>query len=225
MFHTRLMITVALAALLAGHVAADVGQVENRKLTIPRIAAPRIDGDVTDLAWTEAVLKGGRIVCESSTPGSHLTKFPRVACVAYDNEAIYISVVDFSPDPSQLKDGGASPWNGDDIELFFQHDRTNEENVIQVAVSPSGHVAVNNIDKVDRKSDGVKVATTREGIRWITEIAVPFKFLQVDPPKTGDVWGFNLAGKQTATVGWICWNTTYGGFYNFKRFGVLTFGE
>ncbi len=219
------MKTVTLAFLLWSSIAFCAGQVANFRLVIPRISPPRIDGDITDITWTECSLKDGKVVIDLGNEANSRVDCPRVAYIGYSNQALYLCVINFSQDPGKLISAGPKAfWYGDDIELYIQPAGFAPEVYVQIGITPNGEAGQMCIDGKERNITDVKIASTKSGIRWCCEIAVPFSYLGVPPPKPGDTWRFDIAGKQTEG-GWLSWNPTYGGFGNPNRFGFIVFGK
>ncbi len=216
---------VAFAFLLWAIPAFCAGQVPNYRLTIPRITPPRIDGDVTDLAWTECSLKNGKIVIDLDNAANFRVDLPRIAYLGYSSQALYVCVINFTPDPKKLV--SAKPqtfWFGDDVELYIQPAGFTEAEFVQIGITPDGGVGQLCHDGRNRDATEVKTASVRADNRWCLEVAIPFSYLGVPPPKPGDAWRFNIAGKQT-TGGWLSWNPTYGSFTSPDRFATIVFGR
>ena len=202
------------------------GQAPNYELVVPRIAAPNIDGDITDLSWTEASQKNGKIVIDLNNEAKFRVPLPRIAYLGYDQEALYLCIINFCADPAKLVAAGAGHfWNGDDMEVFIQPDLRND-GFTQVAVTPDGVVCGKDYDQVPRDRQLVRAASAKSDLRWMVELAIPYRFLGVPPPKPGDRWGLNLSGRQHGGAsGWLSWNPTYGNFTDPQRFATIVFGK
>jgi len=77
-------------------------------------------------------------------------------------------------------------------------------------------------------SGGTKAAATREeGRSWTVEIAIPFKGLGLETPKSGDKWRFNLARYRPGGEGFeaelIVWSSMERWFLEFDKMGELIF--
>ena len=202
---------VGLLALAAGIVSAET---PNFTITIPKISAPTIDGDLSDAAWLEASQKGGKVVVDQHHQGVAISQYPRVAYIGYDESAVYVAFVIYSPDPSKLVGDSPNWWDNDEVEIFLEPGKAGS--YTQIGVTSAGAIA----------PDGVKAAVKKEGIRLTIEVAIPYSVLGADAPKVGDKWGLNLNGHQVADGDmWVCWNPTYGGFHNAARFATAIFGE
>lgn len=209
---SRSIILAALIGLLAAGLASAT--TPNFTFTIPKISAPTIDGDLDDSAWVEASQKGGKVVVDLSHDGFTITKYPRVAYIGYDENAVYVAFVIYSPDPSKLVGDRSNWWENDEVEIFLEPNKGGS--YTQIGVTSAGAIA----------PEGVKASVKKDGIRLVVEVAVPYSVLGAEAPKVGDKWGLNLNGHQVADGDqWVCWNPTYGGFHNASRFATAVFGE
>ncbi|MBI4025388.1 MAG: hypothetical protein HY360_10445 [Verrucomicrobia bacterium] len=195
--------------------------------TIPRISSPRIDGDLSDLAWTEASQLGGKVVIDLDNAGYSRVARPRVAYLGYDNTALYFAFIDYSPNPAKLASNDKAFWQGDSIEIYAQWDRSNPNAYIQFGITPSGYIELRPADEKPRSKTDLLVAIKKTEFCWYTEVAIPFALFEVKPPKAGDVWGLNLCGRQaafrTSSTGNLTWCPPYGGFGAPSRFAKLRF--
>jgi len=192
---TRVVVVQLLAiTLLAAQAAADVtGPHEKLTVNIPRITAPRIDGDLTDIGWTEASIKGGRAVVDLlfswKHPPQKRLKRPAIVYLGYDNEALYVSMIHFDPD-AESRPVPKSCWTDDGMTLHLMS--TADKGPVQLKMN-GACVAVNSLDGKKRKSGFAKVREHTEGITWRIEAAIPFDWLQLGTPETGDTWGISIA--------------------------------
>jgi hypothetical protein len=226
---TATIVSTLIAILSCASITARA-QTPNASVVVPRISCPRIDGDLSDLAWTEASQLNAKLVMDVEAHGSSRVKCPRIVYFGYDDVAFYFAFIDFSPDPTKLASNPAKGfWQGDSIEIYLQWDRKDPKAYIQFGFTPKGETLALPADEKPRPADGYQVATSRDGIRWCTEVAIPWKYLGVAPPKSGDAWGFNFCGRQVTfksnTTGNMSWNPCYGAFGNSTRFGTATFGD
>lgn len=190
-------------------------QTDNLKINAAYVTtAPQIDGMLNDAAWVTASQLGAKTVVDLSSASTSITPFPRVAYLAFDEEALYVLFVNYSPSPEALAVSSDTVWHNDEVEVFIHPAGMDYRQVI--------------VDAAGRMNDegellGVKVAINKTDIQWIVEMAIPFASLG-QTPKAGDVWRLNLTGRQVADGDtWVAWNPTYGGFHNAARFGELHF--
>jgi hypothetical protein len=197
--------------------------------TIPRISSPRIDGDLTDLAWTEASQLGGKIVIDLDNTGYSRVKRPRVGYVGYDSTALYVAVIDYSPSPEKLAANDKAFWQGDSVEIYAQWDRSNPNAYIQFGITPSGYIELRPADEKPRSKNDLLLRVKKTDLCWNTEVAIPFALFEVKTPKPGDVWGMNVCGRQsafpTSSTGILSWSAVYGAFAQPHRFAKARFGE
>jgi len=229
---SQLWLVTALAAGLVfswSPPGAAAGKRPNLRFTIPRITAPAIDGDSTDIAWTEASLKDGKVVVDLTLGGRRRVDLPRIVYAGYDSESLYFCVINFCEDPSKLKGGPRRMfWQGDDIEARIQTDPASPAYFL-LGVTPE-NVAVLKCcgGTVEPDEKLVRTQSRRDGIRWVCEIAIPFAALKLPPPEAGAAWRMNITGRQNngeRLGAWIAWNPTYGSFDDVERFATVTFGE
>lgn len=203
--------------LLAFGAQAFAAQTPNLSITATKVSkAPVIDGKLDDEAWLIASQMGSKVVVDLNDPATAIAVYPRVAYMAYDDTNLYLSYVIFSPDANKLETSGFAVTQNDEVEINVQP----AEKWYKVSVDAGGQVLVR-----DGAFDGVKVAMSKEGIRWVVEISIPFVGLNAIP-KAGDTWRVGLYGRQVAAGSfWITWNPTYGSFNNPDRYGYLVFGQ
>jgi len=124
---SRGVIFLLLASLVTHAFAADPEVYPRLKVSIPRMTAPRIDGDLTDIGWTEVGRKGGSTVVDLLHSWQHAPirriEHPRIVYLGYDNEALYVSVINYHPDPKSLAEP-ENGWLGDAFTLCVQPDPT-----------------------------------------------------------------------------------------------------
>ena len=186
----RVIVILLLAAI--GASSAENRRVAARKL----VDRPRLDGDLSDRAWTETPIIGPFTQREpkSGAPPSEPTEV-RVAYTA-DNLYIGIRCMDSRPDlilaTQMARD--ASLDRDDRIEILldtFQDGR----NAYYFATNPAGALVEGRITESGRPNlewDGVwNVRTRIDRNGWTAEIEIPFKSLSFNPRR--GQWGFNIS--------------------------------
>ncbi|HHT26057.1 MAG TPA: hypothetical protein GXZ82_02255 [Firmicutes bacterium] len=186
----------------------------NLSVTIPKVSAPVIDGKLNDAAWLTASIAGGKYVVDASNMGDQLTQYPRVAYVGYDDNALYVAVMVFTPDVAKLVGEGPNWWTTDEVEIFV--DPFHAGAPIQIGITSAGHISVSDVDAV----------VSKEGIRWIVEAAIPWSAIGGIAPKPGDKWGINFCGRQMADGDmWLAYNVPFGAFRQADKMADAVFGE
>jgi hypothetical protein len=204
---------VALIVLSVSVVALGA-EYPNLSVFVPKVSAPVIDGKLDDAAWLSASIAGGKFVVDASNTGDKITTYPRVAYVGYDENALYVAVMAFSPDVSQLVGTAPSWWNTDEVEIFI--DPFHAGAPIQIGVTSAGYISV----------PGVEAVVTKEGIKWIVEAAISWSAVGGIAPKAGDKWGINFCGRQLADGDmWLAYNVPFGAFKQAAKMGDAVFGE
>ncbi|HHW09002.1 MAG TPA: hypothetical protein GXX29_03385 [Firmicutes bacterium] len=207
------VLVLSLLAVFALSLVA-MAQTPNLTLTAAKVSsAPTLDGVVNDKAWVEASQRGAKVVVDLNNTGDKITSLPRVAYVAYDDEALYVAYINYTLNPDALTVGNVV-HNNDEVELFIE---PAGKTYVQIIVDNAGETMNGQL---------INYAVKKADIQWIVELALPWANLEVDPPKPGDQWKINLNGHQITDGNmWLCWNPTYGGFLNPDRFATLIFGE
>jgi len=213
----RLMTTAALVLGLIFALGAFAAAA-NLEITVPKVnRAPSIDGKLNDAAWLNASINGGKFVVDVDNNGTVISEYPRIAYIAYDDNALYVAVRVFAPDVNKLMTTAGSVFSNDEIEIFLDPAKK--------GVSYQWGIDAGGVQDSSHGPGPIEHAISKSGISWVIETAIPFKVLGVTP-KAGDKWGFNLCGRQIATgTQWLCWNCTFGGFQRPNAFGNIVFGK
>jgi hypothetical protein len=209
---------LGLVVLLSLVVSAVAGAANpDLKVVIPKASkAPVIDGKLNDGAWLNASIKGAKVVIDVDNNGVVLSQYPRIAYLTYDDKALYVAFAIFAPDAMKLETSFPAFSHNDEIEVFLQPFKTGSH--LQYGVTASGATG--------GTGTGAEVVVSRDGIRWVVEMAIPWTSTGGKAPKAGDEWGLNLCGRQVAYGDqWLAWNCTFGGFHNPAAFGTAIFGE
>jgi len=159
-------------------------------------AAPRIDGRLDDLVWSQAqpVTQFTQQVPRDGEAPTERTEIR----IAYDNDALYIAARMFDADPSRIaaelgrRDNlGASDYLQVDLDSYHDHLTS-----FQFGVNPAGvkfdATAANNNGRGDQGWDPVwDVATQRDSLGWTAEFRIPFSQLRF-PNTPSQEWGVNF---------------------------------
>ena len=203
-------------------------------MRVPRLAAaPAIDGELDDPAWSEVrpvteffqcvfAMRAYRIQGESE------------AYVGWRDDTVYIGVKGYEATTENLAAAATqrdqNTWLDDCVEIFFDvnHDYTTFH---QVVVNSPGIIFDLYSDGSTRGGDvgwngEYEVATKVEDNFWTVEIGVPASTLQKKKIQAGDTWGFNVARIRIANAAeYGQWVPTYGSSQRPERFGFLIFNE
>ena len=191
------------------------------RLAIPALsAAPRVDGDLGDQAWQEAVMTDPWMVSTGEAEAPVQTR----AWLGTFAGRLYIGLKCEEPSTDTMltrvtEDGGAV-WEDDCVELFFDGNldlttyRQIALNSLGVATSlpPRGGEWQPALEKAARVGDG----------DWSAELSLPVDDLDA----MARTIGLNLCRERRAggEVELSCWSATGGGFGLPHRFGLATLG-
>ncbi len=186
-------------SLLISMLCSDVdlfGQYEEKTMSAVRcVEAPKINGDLNDACWAAAPVASGFIM-DKPTPGAVLGFNTEVRAV-YDDEAIYIAIMNFDPNPDSILNqltGRDNDGNSDYCGITFSC-YNDGINGLTFANSPSGEqfdarVSPSNEEDVSWNAVWyVKCQVNDKG--WVAEYKIPFAALRF-PDKPVQQWGINF---------------------------------
>ncbi len=168
--------------------------------------APAIDGGMGDACWTDATLATDFSVLGSG--GEQYALRQTTVRVAWDQKALYLLAICVEPDPSSItanvsrRDG--SVWLEDALELFLQPEPPAGDHY-HFVLNARG-VYYDAVGDDPALNCRLEVRSRRDESSWRLEIAIPWRGLDVDTPKTGDEWGFNV-GREHRPVEPTEWST------------------
>jgi uncharacterized protein DUF5916 len=167
-----------------------------RALRIGREEAPRIDGDLSEPAWSRAPEIGPLTQAEPNE-GAAPTERTSVR-IAYDERSLYLGIACFDAEPARIvatqkrRDADLTPDDRVEFVLDTFRDRRNAYFFqIGAGASIGDALVTNNGSDFNRDWDGIwegAARITSEG--WFAEIAIPFRTLAFQ--EGASVWGFNL---------------------------------
>ncbi|HEX8244802.1 MAG TPA: DUF5916 domain-containing protein, partial [Longimicrobium sp.] len=186
--------------LLAAALAADTTQAAAQAVTAyrltPAAGAPTLDGKLDDPVWAAADSAYG--FTQKDPDEGKPSRFPTVVRIAFDDNAVYVAMRAYDPEPSRIvsqltrrDEGSPSDW------LMAAFDSRHDRRTAYVfAVNPAGvkrDFTVTDGADDDAGWDAVwDVAVSRDAQGWSAEFRIPLSALRFSP--TGDgVWGFEAA--------------------------------
>jgi hypothetical protein len=185
--------------------------------------------------------KKGTLIQEFVTAEGDPARSKTSALVKWDDEAL--SVI-FDCEDKQIvsrhtdRDDDESADDSVDVFLDIDHTHDIDSFWVHLILSASGGIYDEQGPVAERWSKGgvkcgmigfdpenmkTKAETTAEG--WRAEIVIPWADMEVEPPKVGDVWGFNLNRRNRPDDEYLCWSPTYGLFYSMEQWGHLVFAD
>jgi len=186
-----------------------------------------IDGYLDEPAWQAAEPLSGFTLLHTNPPA--LAREQTVARLLFDKQRIYVGVECQDPNVSLLlaqkwpRDG---PVYGDDaVEVHFDPHQEHA-GYFQVIVNARG--SLYDAIELDESWNGDVRAKARVYERgWTLEFSLTFASLNVQTPREGDLWGFDLfRNKRSAGVNAkSCWTNTGDAFDRPERYGHLVFGS
>lgn len=200
---------------------------EQRTLAIPRlpagVAAPQIDGDLTDAAWQHAAVADAFRLAGSREPSKQLT----TARVIYDDKYLYVSFL-----CQEDRIGALQKQTAERDAMTIFHD-----DVVELFLSPVGdagrfwHIAIN---PLNTQWDAFMTANPKDNLEWqsatkigenawTVEIAIPFAGLETHRAFEGQTWRVNLTRQRKPQSENSSWNSVEDGFQNPQGFGAWSF--
>jgi|GEM_PF-1798481 len=233
---SRVFCLLVIGLFVAPVFARDPNVYPKLSVQIPRMSAPRVDGDLTDIGWTEASRKGGSVVIDLIHSWQHAPIYrsdsPRIVHIGYDSEAIYIAMITHMPDAANTIDAPDNGWLGDALAVDICVDPTVVEGTkgyIGLVINAAGLYGANSFDGKSREGP-IKIASNISDIRWQLEVAIPFKWLKMDPPSPGDRIRISFTAREPAKelnnkkAKGLLWNAQRG-VPKIERFGEGVFGR
>ena len=169
-----------------------------------RVAPVQVDGVLDEAAWAEARPTSGFVAGEpmEGVPAVHDTEVR----VLYDDEAIYVGVRMWDPDPAsirrQLTRRDEESESYDFVEVAFDPDR-DRRSAYAFRLTAAG-VQVDRFRYDDVEVDEAwqavwegDVSVDSEG--WTAEFRIPLSQLRFDPSDDPQSWGFNVTRRKVST--------------------------
>lgn len=201
---------------------------ERRRLTIPRlpdgVAAPVMDGDVSDAAWQHAAVADEFRLAGTRVPGASAT----TARLLHDDQNLFLAFDCGEKSAAEivaqnkLRDDAKNFWD-DVVEVFFC-DTPDLNRFWHLAVNPLGTQWDGLNDKVAYNLDWTSVGKV-SGNRWTVEIKIPFASLNQPGASVGKTWRANLCRSQRPKWENSSWNSVEERFAVPNQFGELEFGK
>lgn len=189
-----------------------------------RATPPVIDGkvDAPEWNWTPATTAK---IAELSMDFGSLAKMPGTAMVTYDNENLYIALVNQVSDSGKLAASGGM-WGADDGAEICIQDLSGAKPgpILIIQGYPSGKAE----SKPDAGAPAAAVTKLNQTVRygatittgqWTGEWAIPFASLGLDPAKAS--LAFNIGVLKKAQGEWTAWVSTNGAPWHLERAGKL----
>ncbi len=175
---------------------------DKRLLTVPKllpdVEAPRIDGELSDLAWDRAA-----VATDFKLIGTREAAVTQTQVrLTYDKTALYLGARMAEPQTSELHKSATlrddpKLFDDDTIEVFLSNKINWKTNYWHLALNPAGGL----YDNVALEADynlkfDCKVGIGKEA--WTVEIAIPFAAMRVSAPPAGQTWKLNFARSRRA---------------------------
>ncbi|HOD50595.1 MAG TPA: sugar-binding protein [Candidatus Hydrogenedentes bacterium] len=198
---------------------AEIKAIENG------VSRPKIDGNLEDEVWlkTEPLdpfvpMKAAQETVSAQTQ----TK------VTYDNEYLYIAFRCEEPKAAELQVVGENRddyvFTGDVVEVFIKPSEQSAS-FYHFAINPANVVWEGlHIDVLQTEFSPVwEHAAQRGADFWSVEIALPWKAINMETPKTGSQVKVNLCRERYTEREWTLWSQTVYHFLEPEHFGTFIF--
>ncbi|MHB9036985.1 MAG: glycoside hydrolase domain-containing protein [Armatimonadota bacterium] len=172
---------------------------------------PQIDGVITPGEWEPEARIGGFV----DYPDEGVSATRTSAFIGYGRRNLYLAFRCYR----DAKESSVSDF----VEVFIDPGHTHKQ-YVQFILDCQGNYHDSRMPhRTWQRSDWV--ATSSGDDYWDIEMKLPFKYLEIDPPGAGDVWGINFVrnfyDKQSVSI----WVPTGASFHSPQRFGHLVFSE
>ena len=230
--YQRTTLVLIVVLLLSGLVLAET---EENERIVPELEAfrinshaPKIDGNLDDVIWTQGNLDIARnFIQRQQDEGKPATESTLVAA-AYDDEALYFAFWAYDSEPEKI------------VGRLVRRDRYSSSDIVSVRLDPyhdhqTGYwfqlnaagvqedFSIYNDDNYDNSWDGIWEGKAKmQPWGWSAEFRIPFHCLRFTE-KEEHVWGFNCTRyivRNEESVWWAFAPTSQKGFVSL--FGHLT---
>lgn len=213
---------VLTSAALPGALAED--RYDIKVYPVPRVSGPiRVDGRLDEPSWRRAPVVSGFTLYNAPELVEVQTSFQ----VLYDLKFLYLGVTCDEPLMSKLTPipqarDSHGVFHGEAIEIFVEP-RHDHGTYYQFAFNAAGSIYDSRFTDPTWNAD-VVARTALEQDRWILEVAIPWKDLDVRPA-AGAVMGFNVCRDRYlgSVRQWSNWSQTNANFHDPERFAHLVF--
>jgi predicted phosphodiesterase len=199
----------------------------HRLFSPPEIKAEKLqnsikfDGIIDDIAWNSTPAIKELYIDSKGTTSSEKT----IIKTLYDREHLYVGIWGEEPNPANLSDyaNGEIPlvFGDDDFEIYLDTNR-DLKTFYRMMVNPKRITLSSGPDGL--YSFKFQVKTHVGDSDWSAEFKIPFSELKTDPPKEGDIWGFNVRRhRQQSSPSRSDWSWMRNFPYQPQYFGLLRF--
>ncbi|MBU0607458.1 MAG: hypothetical protein KKI08_06200, partial [Armatimonadetes bacterium] len=199
-------------------------------MIVPRLPAPKIDGNIEDAEWADAARTTGFVGLNDNA----LVEDQTTIVCGWDDTALYVAADCTDPKArplvAQFRDRDSAVYMEDALDIILQPG-PEPYPFYQLVSNAAGTVFDCAIDrrqitKVDTKfNPDWTVATTRAPGRWTLEARIPFAALGRATPKDGERWRVNFCRDADAASRLSSWAYTAGNFHRIENFGEIIFGN
>lgn len=180
-----------------------------------------LDGKIEEPVWdtTPSIIKFHTDIKGTLAPENNSVK------ILYNRENLYIGIKGEEPNPDGLiyYAYGELPlvFGDDDFELYFDTNR-DKKTFYRLMVNPKGTTLCSGPDGLFSFNFDVKTYIGKN--YWSAEFEIPFSELEVNSPKFGNIWGFNVRRhRQQAVPSQRDWSKMNNHPYQPQYFGLLKF--
>lgn len=194
-------------------------------------APPVIDGKLSDECWKKAVFN--KNYYEYIKPNPKRVKLKTECAVMYDDNGVYVGIVNFDDDTSKLKqtiikNHNGEIWKDDSAEIYFDPTATGIPFFCFVVNSLGKYNDFYRMDQANIRYDwngvGVKAAASVEKDRWTLELFVPWADFGAKAVP-GSMWTFNHNRFKFGSGNLLCSSAPCASFYSADKFGFLYFSD
>lgn len=201
------------------------------------VSGMRMDGNLRGSPWEN--IKPVHFVDKNGDEA----KYKTLAWMAWDRHFLYVTFANYEPEISKLtaraterdQSGDPAVFMDDSVEIYLCPDPANRKKCFQFIVNPKGVIwdgcrtgtegETNDASAMSKWNSQIEAKTKIEANRWIAEIRIPLKDLEITEPFEGKSLALNLyrnrvCGGSPIYGGWS--PTLSHSHFTPERFGLVT---
>lgn len=202
---------------------------ERKKYYVYKISEPpKIDGDLNDKCWENIpVITGFKTL---GIDGKY-TNFQTEVKIAYDEKNLYFAIYNYENKINALRAKCKENQNmeifGDDANEILISNKERGKPFFQIGLNSEGISCLLFYDENGKRAfweNRIVTGTKKEENGWTLEVAIPFTSINVETPKIGEKWRFNVCrDRRVEGLEYSSLNPVISSFLESSDFGEFIF--